>query len=559
VTAGENCWAVLGLEVDADERAIKRAYARLLKLNRPEDNASAFQQLRHAYEMALALVASGVAPAELYAAPELEPEVAPEASLAGETAAASEPLALQSILTQLWHLNVAEDGEGVAALLAEARDTLALDEIAELATTLRQICAFDTRVSQSFFATVDTAMRWEHAPPARNGEEARLDHALQLRREHWRAHGLLAGKLNALKAALAAQNWEEAGHLSMRLLNALQDLGLDWRESVEQEVIGMLAASESVPRPLLERITESWGGGRDYTQARSPAWQKLEHRLQEENLWSQLEHIRDGRLAVNWHYRRAVENLFMRWPSGWKRHWRALYGAQQEMSRGLIGLLQDHYPSLLQQLDARTVQWWQTPRPDLGLYPERWTVVALFIALVVTHAVIALLEPGTWTATLQVLVLVVSVGLVLRGRHWLGWRWHSGWRMRFDAWECRLTRRLLPSRWRHAADQHYRVLEYGWRAAALAFVPALLVGVAATDEGSIWPATMTMLLPFWLVLQGWFVRRALRGELPLTRDAERIYQIDQANPEKQGVPSVSRLFIVILLFVWWLKLLEYLG
>lgn len=46
-------WQTLGLDDDADERSIKRAYARLLKQNRPDDDPEAFQRLRNAYEDAL--------------------------------------------------------------------------------------------------------------------------------------------------------------------------------------------------------------------------------------------------------------------------------------------------------------------------------------------------------------------------------------------------------------------------------------------------------------------------------------------------------------------------
>ena len=48
-----DCWTVLQLADDADERTIKRTYARLLKNCRPDDDAEGFQRLREAYEQAL--------------------------------------------------------------------------------------------------------------------------------------------------------------------------------------------------------------------------------------------------------------------------------------------------------------------------------------------------------------------------------------------------------------------------------------------------------------------------------------------------------------------------
>ncbi|EGH41613.1 heat shock protein DnaJ, partial [Pseudomonas syringae pv. pisi str. 1704B] len=48
-----DCWSVLELNNDADERSIKRQYARLLKVNRPDEDPVAFQNLRDAYEEAL--------------------------------------------------------------------------------------------------------------------------------------------------------------------------------------------------------------------------------------------------------------------------------------------------------------------------------------------------------------------------------------------------------------------------------------------------------------------------------------------------------------------------
>ena len=49
---------LLGLAPDADERAIKRAYAARLKTSRPDEDPEGFQRLNQAYQAALAYCAA---------------------------------------------------------------------------------------------------------------------------------------------------------------------------------------------------------------------------------------------------------------------------------------------------------------------------------------------------------------------------------------------------------------------------------------------------------------------------------------------------------------------
>lgn len=88
-----NLWTTLGMQASSDERDIKRAYAKKLKVTRPDDDPVAFQQLHDAYESALRLARQafqadadaddGLAPAPAY--PEL-PAPAPAAAPAMEQA-----------------------------------------------------------------------------------------------------------------------------------------------------------------------------------------------------------------------------------------------------------------------------------------------------------------------------------------------------------------------------------------------------------------------------------------------------------------------------------------
>lgn len=118
-------WDVLGIESNADERAVRRAYARLLKQQRPDQDVEAFQRLRYAYESALQMasgaVAKGVAAAQSDASsaeaavliePTREPATASATSRVTVNsseveATVHEPDAFETAV-QLWHNFIAQ-------------------------------------------------------------------------------------------------------------------------------------------------------------------------------------------------------------------------------------------------------------------------------------------------------------------------------------------------------------------------------------------------------------------------------------------------------------------
>lgn len=129
-------WDILGTEPTGDERAIKRAYAKRLKVTRPEDDPQAFQELRDAYEYALhhaprfAAELAGLHDEDETPAPAPEPELiietqAPPAELWGivEPVAEQAPAELWGVIDtppppppELWgvvEIDPAEEAAGI--------------------------------------------------------------------------------------------------------------------------------------------------------------------------------------------------------------------------------------------------------------------------------------------------------------------------------------------------------------------------------------------------------------------------------------------------------------
>jgi hypothetical protein len=165
-------WAMrhLGLHADADERAVKRAYAAKLKTTRPEDDPEGFQSLNEAYRAALAWVQSR--PSQTHVEDEIEADnTGADASELPADLPASVAAELRNIDAQL---------EAARALLdrAQANDTAALDAPARMAASTHIDAQADDADTFEPDAFLDECIalavrsrdgdldRWLHAQPA---------------------------------------------------------------------------------------------------------------------------------------------------------------------------------------------------------------------------------------------------------------------------------------------------------------------------------------------------------------------------------------------------------
>lgn len=92
-------WDILELPPEADKKAIKRAYARLLKQNRPDQNPDGFQALHAAYQQALTWQAQHTTDLDTDITPETEIEPVSEPSTSATVSVASPSAATDPILT----------------------------------------------------------------------------------------------------------------------------------------------------------------------------------------------------------------------------------------------------------------------------------------------------------------------------------------------------------------------------------------------------------------------------------------------------------------------------
>lgn len=196
-------WQLLELAHDADERSIKRAYARLLKIHRPDQDPAAFQRLREAYEASLAEARWRVQDEQALALARAEAEQ----ELAGETATQDAPMARGEQAAAIELLTPAEReaiplaGSPPEPSFAQMQQWLAEGKESEAFDALRHWLASDwllpferrRQFEQHVLAWLESAPQWSLAFFERVCQAMGWDETQgNLPCEYWRWDGLLA-------------------------------------------------------------------------------------------------------------------------------------------------------------------------------------------------------------------------------------------------------------------------------------------------------------------------------------------------------------------------------
>jgi hypothetical protein len=362
-------WTLLGIAPTADVREIKRAYARLLKQTRPDDDPEGFQRLREALEAALAQ-APRVRPEGVTVSPvpaSIEPVLVEHAFPAGPFPSAASAPSSASLRPQL--LRALREGASEAAvqLLDAALAAGDIDERMAMGDWLLDLCCNDSSVPPSFFQAAQERFAWLDEEPHTSGRQRRLARLAQ-RRGQIRAQEVLA----PLLAQLDRGDEDEALKLLQEALDSQQLEALDARENFECFLMRYLVRTGYRHNRVLRATF------------RACKWRYENRHLQQfdQGAWRALDLWREGEdwyadLRATWRkpdkhktleQRLGESCLFLR-PHDVRLRWRMINMTYQLGAHVLVQEIDSRYGWLAPRFDPVTLAWLRQPRAHLGRFP----------------------------------------------------------------------------------------------------------------------------------------------------------------------------------------------
>jgi hypothetical protein len=447
-----NCWNILDLPFDADERTLKRRYAQLLKIHRPDEDLEAFQRLREAYEVALAFVRSRLEEEEVV---EMPASTAVPADTA-QTSVSPQQGAQQEIQESLRNPTPEQLDASLAAAQARGLQTI-------FERCLLERCLWNDEQGHVAAGWAMGRLAWLTPWQSAELPSGQMERLFGQR---------LDVELKALYALLQAAQEDEF----IRRVNTLAKE--DWlqpferREQFDLRLVEVLLHAPQWSSKLFDRLCSAFGWSRDHGKLPCDVecWGRLMHRSEE--MW--LKGALAAHLDRSWPgtpEQNAAWLLLKPLAGSERRHLADGFMQQDWLACFHLESLLARHPSLVDSFSPQGVVDWRSWLPS-----EAWSgvpryLVILFSLLFVVCAGwkegFAEMTPGRYFAALGLGGLMSAVVVSFFSKLHEGWH---GLCCRFAAFDVRISESLLPASWvRQGAG--LLLLRHG--------VPSVCVGIGA--------------------------------------------------------------------------------
>lgn len=475
-----NCWAVLQLADDADERSVKRSYARLLKLHRPDDEPIAFQRLREAYEQALTMVRECFNPVPT------SPKVTGPSVRQEYWATADLRLPTESPVDGSAEVDVQPASDAEAVLRQRSARWLLLqvnpDNVQtcwdrsvaqgcslEFEDQLAELCASDT---EQHLAIAEWAVEhlqwltpWQRVAMADEQRQTLAEDLLALYRARlWQLlDGAQEQRFFQQFQTYARQSWL---------------LTFDRKLDLQRLLVTLLNRHRSWSLVLFDRICRfyDWDDSQDWQPQPALLWQELIRRCEREAYYLRLRNMAHDRAKRLGSKEENAAYLLLTPLSLWQqaRYARQLNAQDWQACGRISELLLKKYPALIERLPNSDVWFWQSFMPRTLDPRSFWALgtglgLAWFSGFLHAHG-----QPQVdlWVVSFFLALGTGCTVAVLARSLMGGWQWFSGALIGLDLW---LTRSVLPKRFN--LGRSWLLLRHGVPWLALALLVAVTTGV----------------------------------------------------------------------------------
>lgn len=469
-----NCWSILGVPADADERTIKRSYAALLKEHRPDEDLDAFQRLREAYEQALLILRRHEGQGEHIVSSIITPVPPRETSLGPISAA----------LTDISPANL-------DAVSAEAK---AAGNLAQFERLLLERCLSDNEWGYQAAHWALVRLGW--LTPCQSSELPAAQLAAL-------AHRLIATELHDLHHILVTDG-EERFLDRVRILYGQEWLqAFDHRTEFSQGVAGILIDSPSWSQPLFDSVREVCGWSENSFDQR--AWELLTQRGEGAKLKERLllslnvtsPSVPEQRAA--WLLLRSLKDADRRRlvDSFGDADWQSCLHLEHALIR---------HPEVVDELSDSGMYSWRIWLPKDTREATYQYLLAIYMAIFLVGSI---LDGWIWEKGIAPLALSAVVFFLLRIFVIASFDFHEGWSefyRKASGLDIYLSRLLLSNR---LVRDGLGILIFRH------VVPALYVGLFAGLMACVGPAAIAPFIGGTVTLIAlWYVDRVAKGWIP---------------------------------------------